>query len=258
MAKIAEKTLYEVFAGLPDPRDPRGRRHPLPAVLTLAATAMLSGSRSLFAIAQWGRDHNELAMALGFTRKKHKWPCVATLHYLFKALDVTAFEAALTQWMLAQGAGDLQTRMLNIDGKTLRGSQGDQVAGVHLLAAYADFLGTALTQLTVDGKTNEHKAALQLLKLIPLAGTLITGDAAFTQRDLSQEIVEGKGEYFFTVKDNQPTLRQNILAAFDAAVSPSGESDACRERAHGPDAGQAWQPGGIAKNRNTFTMAAVS
>lgn len=257
MATIAEKSLYDVFSEIPDPRNARGRRHSLQACLTLCAVAVLCGSRSLFAIAQWGRDHDELAEALGFQRKKRRWPCVSTLHYLFKAVDVAAFEAALTEWMLAQGAADLKELVLNLDGKTLRGSQGDQVPGVHLLAAYAEHLGTALTQLQVDCKTNEHKAALELLKLVPLQGALVTGDAMFAQKDLCQAIVDAGGDYFVTVKDNQPTLKQNILDAFAAPVSPSGESRACRRRAQRRKPGQAWRPRGNPQNRDLGSVAAV-
>jgi len=233
MAKRNGKSLFEVFAELPDPRNPSGRRHSLAACLTLCATAILCGSRSLFAIAQWGRDHDELGEALGFTRKKWRWPCVSTLHYLFKAVDIARFEAALTAWMLQQGAVDIKEWVLNLDGKTLCGSQGDEVPGVHLLAAYAEHVGTALAQLRVDSKTNEHKAALEMLRLVPLKGALITGDAIFAQKDLCQEIVAGEGDYFFTVKENQPTLKQNILDAFAAPISPSGDSRPRGRRARG-------------------------
>ena len=54
-------SLYEVFSEIPDPRHRRGTVYPLAAVLTLVATAMLCGCRSLAAIAQWGRDYNHLA-----------------------------------------------------------------------------------------------------------------------------------------------------------------------------------------------------
>ena len=53
--------LLEAFAKTPDPRNPSGRRHPLPAILTLAVCAMLANCRSLYAIHQWGREHAELA-----------------------------------------------------------------------------------------------------------------------------------------------------------------------------------------------------
>ena len=71
--------LLAAFAAVPDPRSPHGRRHPLPAVLALAAAAMLSGARSLYAIAEWGRLQDAATVrALGFTRVQT--PCVATLH----------------------------------------------------------------------------------------------------------------------------------------------------------------------------------
>lgn len=224
-------SLFEVFATVPDPRSRFGRTYNLASLLTLAAVAMLCGCRSLYAIAQWGRDYNHLAPLLGFTRPArgrdgYRTPCVSELHTVFAALDVTAFEAALTRWVLARGVADLEQRVVAIDGKTLRGSQGHQLPGVHLLAAYCRDVEAVLAQLAVPGKTNEHKTALELLKLIPLEGTLITGDAAFTQRDLCEAVVQGGGDYFLTVKENQPTLEADIRAAFGPAFSPSGAAAA--------------------------------
>ena len=92
---------------------------------------------------------------------------------------------------------------------------------MHLLAAYSDELGTALTEIPVDAKTNEHKAALELLRLIPLEGVLVSGDAMFAQREVAEEIIELGGDYLLTVKDNQPSLKQALLDAFEAPVSPS-------------------------------------
>ena len=37
--------LVEVFAKVPDPRDPRGVRHALPVVLTVAAAAVMAGAK---------------------------------------------------------------------------------------------------------------------------------------------------------------------------------------------------------------------
>ena len=178
-------SLWEVFAEVPDPRDSQGRRHPLPAVLTLATVAMLSGARSLYAIAQFGRDRGKaFAEALGFTRDVP--PCCATLHYLFAALDRKAFERAIRRWTAGRVAAGW--RSVSLDGKTLRGVQGHQVPGVHLLAAYAHEAKTVLDQIPVNAKTNEHKTALELLNLIPVEGKVVTGDAMFCQRDLSRKI----------------------------------------------------------------------
>ena len=184
-------SLYEAFGEVPDPRQASGRRHPLQAVLTLTAVAMLSGARSLYAIAQFGRDRGkEFARTLGFTRDVP--PCCTTLHYLFAELDRSAFEKAIRRWTKRKVDQD-NWEALSLDGKTLRGTQGHEIAGVHLLAAYAHEARAVLDQIPVDATTNEHKAALELLDLIPLEGKLVMGDAMFCQRDLSRKIRGKKG-----------------------------------------------------------------
>jgi hypothetical protein len=228
-------SLYEVFCEIPDPRDRRGTVYPLASVLTLIATAMLCGCRSLAAIAQWGRDYNHLVPLLGFSRRaadgqRYRTPCTSELHTLLAALGAAAFEDGLTRWILARGIADLPERVMAIDGKALRGSQGHQLPGVHLLAAYCLDVEAVVAQLRVPGKTNEHKTALELLKILALKGTLFTGDAAFTQRDFCEAVIEGGGDYFLTVKENQPTLEADIRAAFSPASSPSGAAQAGRGR----------------------------
>ena len=137
---------------VPDPRWKKGRRHALPAILGLATAAMLSGARSLYAIAQWGRlQEPSVIKALGFTRGKT--PCVATLHLLFKDLDIAYFEQALQNWA-QRNLGD-RGKVIAIDGadrsavlrpKGLRGIHGEEIPGVRLVAAYADEVGLVLTQ----------------------------------------------------------------------------------------------------------------
>lgn len=181
-------SLWEAFAGIPDPRAASGRRHPLQAILTLSAVAMLSGARSLYAIAQFGRDRGrEFAAALGFTRQRT--PCCTSFHYLFERLDREEFEKRLRDWTQAQRQAD-GWKQISIDGKELRGTQGHEIPGVRVLAAYAHEAKLVLDQIPVDAKTNEHKTALELLNLIPLSGTLVMGDAMFCQRDLSRKIIK--------------------------------------------------------------------
>ena len=91
---------------------------------------------------------------------------------------------------------------------------------VHLLSLLDQRTGFTLSQMEVDGKTNEHKAALEILKTLVLKGRVITGDAIFCQRDLCQAIIDDDGHYFFQVKDNQPELKKAIAAEFEPAFSP--------------------------------------
>ncbi|MDP6495490.1 MAG: ISAs1 family transposase [Dehalococcoidia bacterium] len=186
----AGSTLMEVFATVPDPRGKHGRRHPLGAILGLAVCAMLCGSRSLYAIWQWGRDHGApMAGALGFTREQT--PAVSTLHEVFKRLDREAFERALGGWLQERGlkTGDA----VAVDGKTLRGIHGEQLPGVHLVSAYAHQMGIVIGQQAVADKENELGAVTALLEQLDIQGQVVTGDAQFTQRQVCEDIVEKRG-----------------------------------------------------------------
>jgi len=206
----APLSLLDVLAEVPDPRSPKGLRHPLTAVLSLAVLAMLTGAKGYEAIAQFGRDKGSaLAFALGFRRGKT--PAKSTFCEIFLALDVSAFEAALSRWIRSR-LPEGEELVLAIDGKTLRGSKDGETPGQHLVAAYAPHCQSVVAQIKVDTKTNEHKAALQLLGFLPLKGTIITGDAIFCQRDLCETIIEKGGDYIFFAKDNQPSLVTDIGA----------------------------------------------
>jgi hypothetical protein len=181
-------SLQAALARVPDPRQRSGRRHPLSAMLLQATVAILGGARSLNAIAQFGRDRGEaFGRAVGYPRPD-RLPCVATFHYLFKALDAEAFERELARWLA--GRADAGGSAVAIDGKTLRGSADGDLPGVHLLAAYAPEARTAVAQMRVEASTNEHQAALQMLERLELDGQVVTGDAAFCQRDLSGQVVK--------------------------------------------------------------------
>jgi DDE family transposase len=217
---MAALSLIEVLAEVPDPRSRHGRVHPLPAVLALTVLAMLRGCKGPVAIAQFGRDYGiPLAHALGFTRGKT--PAPSCLCELFSRLDAVAFEAALSRWVrsrtppaAAGQGGQTEKEPVSIDGKTLRGSKDGELPGQHLVAAYAPLIEAVLVQVRVDAKTNEHKAALQLLGILPVKGRIVIGDAMFCQRDVCAEIIERGGDYIFFAKANQPGLQADIGAGF--------------------------------------------
>jgi hypothetical protein len=135
---------------------------------------------------------------------------------------VVDFEACVSRWIQGRlGTGDAPH--IAIDGKTARGSRDGDTPAVHLVAAYAPDVHATVAQLRVDAKTNEHKAALELLGVLPIKGKIVTGDAMFTHRDVCAEVIEGGGDYILPVKENQPTLLANIAAVFaesEAGLSP--------------------------------------
>jgi hypothetical protein len=181
---------------------------------------MLCGARGYAAIAQWGRDQPiEFMHRIGYRRTPASY---GALQSLFSRLDAQALEAALARWVahLLGEPAVAELRGMALDGKTSRGSLSVLGAAVHLLAAMDQRTGCVLRQMRVDAKTNEHKAALELLKDLTLRGRVVTGDAMFCQRDLSRQVVAAGGHYLWKVDDNQPSLKEAIGSAFEPAHSP--------------------------------------
>ena len=244
------RPLIEVFAALPDFRQPRGKRHPLTAIFALACCAMLCGYRSYSAIAEWGRNYGvRIAQALGFT---HAPPCAATLHTIFRHVNRDEFEAHLGAWADSvvgslPRAPEMPEVAIALDGKTLRGSKKQGAPGTHLLSALAHRVGVTLAQCAVDDKTNEITAVESLLCQLVLEGRIVTMDALLTQRHVAQTIMDKGGDYVMIVKDNQPQLRADIELVF--TLPPAGDPQAT---AHMVDIGH-----GRSEQRNITTSEAL-
>ena len=74
--------------------------------------------------------------------------------------------------------------------------------------------------MDVGTKANEITAAPALLAQLDLTGTRITGDALFAHRNLSTQIVEAGGDYCWIVKENQPSLYDDLRLLFGPQPAP--------------------------------------
>jgi DDE_Tnp_1-associated len=97
MEALTAGGLLSFLATVPDPRSRHGRRHRLSAILALVCCAVMCGAKSYAAIGQWAQDQNLTLMhRLGFTRRP---PKMRGIRKVLIALDLKAFEHALTQWV---------------------------------------------------------------------------------------------------------------------------------------------------------------
>ena len=182
-AHQVDQSLLGVLAKVPDPRDPRGVRYPLPGMLAVAVCAVLAGARSFAAIGEWALDLS--AEQLGRI-ELDKAPVESTMRKLFARLDAAALDRqlAVLAWTRTRHIGG--RRVIAIDGKTVRGARSATTAAPHLVAALDHATGIVLGQNAIEAKSNEIPAVRDLLAGFDpadLSGCLITADAMHTQDD---------------------------------------------------------------------------
>jgi predicted transposase YbfD/YdcC len=218
-------SLYERLLKLTDSRHAKGKVYALVTVIVLAVLGKLAGQSRPRGIAQWARERGAwLEAALGLPHREDKrgrprMPCYSTYsRVLGQAVRAEQLEQCVGEYLTACRREPLageDTVQVCIDGKKIRGTlSATRPEGVYLLGAYLPGQGLMLLQMEIPPGQGELTVAPKLLKALDLRGKLITGDAEFTQRNLSAQIIRAGGDYVWKVKDNQPTLLQDITDLF--------------------------------------------
>lgn len=225
------KALTDHLARIPEYRSRHSLGFPLAGMLTLIAVAVLCGvvrgKKDLAAFAKTLSDSQ--LRALRFRRDKRtgkpRCPSVTTFFRILNEVDEQAVELALLAWQ-DQVLGPVQDRIIAVDGKALRHSQGGELVSA-VGAESGRWLGTVRT----PDKTNEITAARTLLerlnKRLDLSGKVVVLDALHTNQETARLIVQDLGaDYLFTVKANQETLHKTVHGLLQArAFSPSGSDE---------------------------------
>ncbi len=215
-------TLVDALREIADQRKARGQRYPWLLLLTLIALALVSGQRSVHAIADWVEQHwEELVAELHPARPT--WPSESTIRRALRTMDPEDVERRLQQVSASVPAAvsappdaagaSIPLEAQAIDGKAVRGT-GQHGQKVHLVSVVRHRDGVTTAQTAVTEKSNEITAVPRLLADRDLTGTVTTMDALLTQRTIAQQIVAQHGHYLMVVKANQPELYQAIELLF--------------------------------------------
>lgn len=219
-------SLAAVFSQVRDHRDPRGKRHPLPALLALVFLGLLARIREMAVLQRWAEAHwDELKEPLGFTRDKQ--PHATTFSRVLAGCSLGDFSQAFLGWVQSLLPADAPLTAA-VDGKT--SCQGLDPTGkpVHMLSVLVHDLKVVLGQWSVgDEKSNEPRVLRhhlsELFANFPLL-RLISGDALFAQRPLAEALLAENCDYLVQLKGNQPDT-------LDAVRNCLGDVAECRPAA---------------------------
>ena len=220
MEEEALRFFEAMLEQLPDPRRSRGKRYPLRTVVVTALMAMVCGADDAVAMQLWSEANEDWLSE--FLEMPHGAPTQDVYLRVFAALDPEAFEAVFRAWaevlalrLRATGEG----KHLAIDGKTSRRSYDNSSgkAALHTVSAWLSDSGLVVGQVKTEEKSNEITAIPELLQLLDIRGATVTIDAMGCQRSIAETIIDGGGEYVLAVKENQPTLLEDIRICFNEA-----------------------------------------
>ncbi len=88
-----------------------------------------------------------------------------------------------------------------------------------MVSAWSNEHRLVLGQTKVSAKSNEITAIPALLEMLDISGCIITIDAMGTQKSIAQKIIAADSDYVLSLKDNHPTLHQQVKNWFETAQS---------------------------------------
>ena len=208
--------LADAFATLPDPRRDRGQKHRLADILAIAVCAVIAGADSWEEVERFGEAKRDWLKT--FLTLPNGIPSHDTFYRVFARLDPVTFAACVTDWLAGACRATGLTHVA-VDGKSARSSPKGTFCGcLHLVSAWATDSRLILGQVSVADGSHEIAAIPELLKVLDLAGAVVTLDAAGCQKAIARQIRERGGDYLLAVKGNQPALAAAVVAAFDRAA----------------------------------------
>ena len=219
------RALAEHFKVVPEYRG-RVESYPVWSLVTLMLLALLCdaprGQKDLAKLARRLTQHQRRALGIRPNPQGYfPAPSQSTFSRLLAGLDARRLNEVLLAIQAQVRGQPPPEALIAVDGKESRHGPGDAIlTAVTVLSQF--YLGSAL----VDTKTNEIPVARELFGELDLTGRTVALDALHTQDQTAQELVMEHGaHYTMTVKNNQPTLRQNIeniVPVPPTGFSPSG------------------------------------
>jgi len=141
-----------------------------------------------------------------------------TFQRIFAIIRPKELEKRFNAWMKAV-AKTTEGECVSIDGKTIRGSRDESDHVIHMVSAWASKNQMVLGQVRTDEKSNEKTAIPELLELLKLKGCIVTIDAMGCQKEIAKNIIEAHADYVLALKENYPTIYDEVKLYFETALS---------------------------------------
>ncbi len=209
---MEKKTNFtEYFADVETTGEHKGYFCSVGEALSIVILGSLCGLKNVSQINQWAANERTKEFLL-----KHfgiaNVPCYYWMLCLLKLINPASLNQCFTNWVQSLLPGSKKGLTLSVDGKTVCSTEkmDKYKSPMHIVSAHIAELGITFGQHAVRDKSNEIPAVQELLSLLDIEGCLVVADALNCQKDTAKAIVKGRADYLLSVKDNHPTLKEDI------------------------------------------------
>jgi len=208
-------SLIESFQNINDPRINRTLHHQLPDLLVIGVCTMICGGEGFTDMETFAKAHEPWLRT--FLELPGGIPSHDTFNRVFQAIDPEQFIECFIQWTqsLLPALGD---EIVAVDGKALRRAHENGAKIPCVVSAWAAQSGLTLAQVKVDEKSNEITAIPKLLRMLDLAGCIVTIDAMGCQRSIAREVIDSDADYLLALKGNQAVAEEEVRSFFNGLI----------------------------------------
>jgi predicted transposase YbfD/YdcC len=207
-------TFLGHFETLEDPRlDNHNLRHELIDILVITILGTICGADGWTEIYEFALAKEDWLKT--FLSLPNGIPSHDTFGRVFSLINPDKFEACFYAWIDSLDI-DTNKEIIAIDGKSLRGSANKRKNHklLHLVSAWAVNNRILLGQVKTSEKSNEIEAIPRLLNMLDIKNSIVTIDAMGCQKEIALQIIEQGADYVLALKENQPSLYQDIKSIF--------------------------------------------
>ena len=206
---------------IPDYRNKNLCDYSLSNLILISLILIMKGEFRSFSYASHYIDvYQEDFIEMGLITKD-KIPSHDTLRRMFMLVDskyiketiINNLNVLLTK--ILNNYNSKEKELISIDGKEFKGSgrsinSSKKIKNKNVLNVYNTSKELCLYSNPLDSKESEIKEAQEILNKFNLKSSIVTGDALHCQKKTCEIIKNKKGNYVFTVRDNQSLLLEEI------------------------------------------------
>lgn len=206
---------------IPDFRDKKLIDYSLSNLLLISLILIMKGEFKSFSYASqyisvFKQDFIKMGLIIN-----DKVPSHDTLRRMFMLLDANSIKEIIINNLnsfltkILNNYSSSKKELISIDGKEFKGSgrsinSKKKMNNKNVLNVYNSSKEICIYSNPLDDKESEIKEAQEILNKYNLKNIVVTGDALHCQKRTCEIIVNKKGDYVFTVKENQSALLEEM------------------------------------------------